>query len=298
MNGSPYSVRLGHPQAAARTARLKSAFVTAFLISQTAIFAHSLWLVGTIGPTLAAGGSALASGVMLGFLATVALSGRPRTSPNLPGVVSISAAGLALSLAGSGSAGSRLPLLYAVVAFAGTLVYVFWYSRLGRSESSLLGVGQALPDFEVQEADGTTLSASTFRGRPTVLVFFRGNWCPLCMAQIREVAGHYRELERRGAQVVLVSPQPHEKTSELAQRFDAPMRFLVDPDNAAARRLGIVHQAGLPLGMQALGYDTDTVLPTVVITDAEGRILFSDQTDNYRVRPEPQTFLRILDAAR
>ena len=35
-------------------------------------------------------------------------------------------------------------------------------------------------------------------------------------------------------------------------------------------------------------------MPTVIITDAERRIIFTHQTDNYRVRPEPATFLRAL----
>jgi len=43
-----------------------------------------------------------------------------------------------------------------------------------------------------------------------------------------------------------------------------------------------------------LGYDSDTVLPTAILTDQNGVILFTDQTDNYRVRPEPDTFLRVF----
>ena len=31
-----------------------------------------------------------------------------------------------------------------------------------------------------------------------------------------------------------------------------------------------------------------------IIVDANGTILFSDQTDNYRVRPEPETFFQAL----
>ena len=46
--------------------------------------------------------------------------------------------------------------------------------------------------------------------------------------------------------------------------------------------------------MQALGYDSDTVMPTVIITDREGRVVWTDETDNYRVRPEPETFLQVL----
>jgi hypothetical protein len=37
-------------------------------------------------------------------------------------------------------------------------------------------------------------------------------------------------------------------------------------------------------------------MPTVIIVDGEGRILYTDQTDNYRVRPEPDVFFRVLAA--
>jgi hypothetical protein len=48
--------------------------------------------------------------------------------------------------------------------------------------------------------------------------------------------------------------------------------------------------------MEPLGYEADSVLPTVLITDPYGTIIFADLTDNYRVRPEPSTFLAALDA--
>lgn len=46
-----------------------------------------------------------------------------------------------------------------------------------------------------------------------------------------------------------------------------------------------------------LGYEGDTVLPTLVVVDAEGRIVFADQTDNYRIRPTPDTVLAALRGA-
>jgi peroxiredoxin len=105
------------------------------------------------------------------------------------------------------------------------------------------------------------------------------------MAQIQEVADLYKQLAARGAQVALVSPQSHEQTRALARRFGVPFRYFVDPAGRAARALGIFHESGVP------------VFPTVIVSDAEGRILLADQTDNYRVRPDPTTFLAALDAA-
>jgi hypothetical protein len=72
--------------------------------------------------------------------------------------------------------------------------------------------------------------------------------------------------------------------------------FLTDDGNRAAEKLGIAHRNGLPAGMQALGYAGDTVLPTVIITAKGGEILWVHETDNYRVRPEPQTYLGVLQA--
>lgn len=51
------------------------------------------------------------------------------------------------------------------------------------------------------------------------------------------------------------------------------------------------------MGMEVLGYDSDTVMPTVIMTDATGKILFADLTDNYRLRPEPETFLKVFSQA-
>ena len=64
-----------------------------------------------------------------------------------------------------------------------------------------------------------------------------------------------------------------------------------------ARSLGIELENGPPFGMQALGYESETVLPTVIVVERGGRILWADETDNYRVRPEPETFIEILRAA-
>ncbi len=140
------------------------------------------------------------------------------------------------------------------------------------------------------------VTSAALTDKPSVWIFYRGNWCPLCMAQIREVADDYRRLEELGVRVALISPQPHRYTKSLAKKFDVTFDFLTDAGNRAAERLGIAHHNGLPAGMQALGYASDTVLPTVIITARGGEILWAHETDNYRVRPEPETYLSVLQA--
>lgn len=279
------------------TAHLKRFFVMPFFAFLGFVGIHSLWRVVTTGFAPVWVGSLVVAGTFFAFMGWMVGSGTARTSANLPVVLALSAAGVALSLltAGIGSTPGQLPLTYALLGFAGQILYVTWYSRLGRAPSPALRVGEMLPEFELEDEAGCPISAASFRGNPAVFLFYRGNWCPLCMAQIREISDQYKDLEARGAKVVLVSPQSHQNTRQLAARFDVPFRFLVDPGSRAASQLGILHRGGVPLGIP--GYDPDTVLPTAIVTDAEGRILLADQTDNYRVRPEPGTFLAALDRA-
>jgi len=202
---------------------------------------------------------------------------------------------MALALAGTviGFAGAITPGLVAAGALAITALYVFWYSRLARSPSPHLEIGRTLPSLSFRDLDGHEVNTSGWRGTPTILLFYRGNWCPLCNVQVQELAAGYREIEARGAQVVLVSPQPADLSRKLAAKFDAPMHFLVDAGNVAARTLGIEHPGGTPVIMRS--YDAETVFPTAIVLDAEGVVRFAHQTDNYRVRPDPALFLGVLD---
>jgi len=115
------------------------------------------------------------------------------------------------------------------------------------------------------------------------------------MAQIKEVATQYKKLSSLGAKVVLCAPQPEKNTQALAGKFDVPFIFLTDVNNRAAQALGIEMKNGLPAGMEMLGYEKDTLFPTVIITDDTGSIIYSDLTNNYRIRPEPEDFIDVLN---
>jgi peroxiredoxin len=243
-----------------------------------------------MGWALAAGVHALPGAYFAnGFLRPTA-----RTSPDLVGLQAATAIGAAATWRFARRHPVAATLAGAEVV--GWLAYTRWYSRFGRASPPALAIGATLPDdLPFVEHHRGPIVAAELRGRPTVLLFYRGNWCPLCMAQIGEIAERWREVEALGAQVALVSPQDEAHTRGLAARHSVAFRYLRDDGLEAARRLGIVNTDGTPAGM--IGYDSDTVLPTLVVTDAEGRIVYADQTDNYRVRPTPDTVLAALRGA-
>ena len=288
------------------TNRLKAVYVSLYLTVAGVLAALAVWHLtnaggevgrihyGWLGATLAN------APVVVTLLWWMLARRQPRTSAGLTPIMALAVSGLGLAAVSYqlNQPGAVDALIYAAVGLGGFLLYIKWYSVFSDRDSAALETGRTLPVFDLENADGSAISSDYFAGKTTLLMFYRGNWCPLCMAQIKEIAARYRELSERGVEIVLISPQPHTHTAKLAGRFDVPFRFLVDPGGKAGEALGIAAPGGLPLGMELFGYDQDTVMPTVIIVNAEGEILFADQTDNYRMRPEPDTLLRILDEHR
>jgi peroxiredoxin len=221
-----------------------------------------------------------------------------RTSADLPLLILVSAAGAVVTLWEAYMAHSAAwqPVAIALAGTTLLLLYVFWYSRLGRVPNARLEIRNKLPEFELADLDGGRVRSSQFLGAPAVWLFYRGNWDPFCVAQVHEIASRFADLEKLGVQLNLVSSQPAEKARQLAGELSAPVRFLVDRNAEVAEALDIAERHAIPAGTAA-GYARVGAMPTTIVTNASGTILFTDQTDNYRVRPEPDIYISILKRA-
>lgn len=242
---------------------------------------------------------AAASGPL--YLMLVVGSGRvARTSEKLPAMQLINAAGLLIAAYAFLAADVRLmAAIGALAVCAAGVIYVQWYvhvySSYNRKKSQNIIKGQALPDLPLEQLDGRPITSTSFIGKKTLIVFFRANWCPLCMAQLKEVIHRAERLSALGVAVRFISNQSLEKSQELAAKFDLPSHFeiLIDRDLRAAKCLEIEDINGTPLGM--VGYPRDTVMATVIALDQEGRVIFGDESDNYRVRPHPDAFMEVFN---
>lgn len=275
---------------------LKSIYISGYTTLLAVASTHSIIELSNAGLSSAWPGILIALLPSLFFFVRLFVSPVPRTSANLNSMLAFAIGGSIFSLIMASTPDEWFfSYLYGFsLSIGGGALYIYWYSRLGRNHNNVLENGQALPAFELKSSEGTIWNSEKVEGHPALMLFFRGNWCPLCMAQIKEVASHYQQLEEMGIKVYLVSPQPEKNTQSLAKKFKVNYNFMVDENNKAAKILGIDSQHGTPKGLEVLGYDSDTVLPTAILTDSKGNIIFTDQTDNYRVRPEPETFIKVF----
>lgn len=276
---------------------LKSIYISNYMMLAMALAGYSGWMIYQGADPIGWGGVMLTSGPIVMVISWLMMfRNMARTSAHFPILNLLATVGVGLSgWAWYSHGGGALTLSLAVIGWVGFVMYAYWFSSFGgRKPSARLKVGSLLPAFTVKGADGASVTSAQLADRPAILIFFRGNWCPLCMAQVKELVGRYKEISALGVRVALISPQPHKNTQALAKKFGVQFDFLTDQGNAAARALGINQKHGLPIGMQMMGYASETVLPTVIITDQDGKIVWTHETDNYRIRPEPDVYLDVL----
>lgn len=275
--------------------RIKRVYGPLYFLGNLGVFVHSVYEAAVAQSDPGFWGAALATlpGVFF-FVRLTVLKHLARTSASLPSLLVGSFAGIALTL--FLSEGTPLAWVYSIaVGLLGSQLYTWWYSVLGRPAQAGPNVGDQLPLFEFRDQHGELTTTSALDGEYVLLLFYRGSWCPLCTTQIQEIAADYQKLASRGVRTICLSPQPETETRALAERFAVPMTFGVDEDGRIAEKLGLWHTQGIPLGVHP-SFGSDTVFPTVLLADGKGEIIFADLTDNYRVRPEPSTFLSIIDA--
>lgn len=187
---------------------------------------------------------------------------------------------------------------------ADTMTYTPWEDE---SVIDPLPVGASIPaDSNVLAMDGTPFDLNAaVADKPTVLIFYRGGWCPYCNAHLRELQQSAPALQEMGYQMLAISPDAPEQLRSLETDANLSYQLLSDKDVAVAAKFGlrfklsqqyIDHVVSTPsqtnLATQNNGY---MLTPGAFVLDTNGVIRFAYVNNNYTVRVS-QTAL--LDAAR
>ena len=174
-----------------------------------------------------------------------------------------------------------------------------------------VAVGDILPDAQLVGLDGQIVSLSSVTaGRPAVLVFYRGAWCPYCNITLRTYERDLRpELDRLGVALVAISPQTPDGSTAAVQGGELKFPVLSDPSNAFVRALGIVTEpsaaaraAHTELGFDVADSNADSTagipFPTVLIIGADHTVRFVDVHVDYTTRTEvPAILLAVTQAS-
>ncbi len=182
------------------------------------------------------------------------------------------------------------------IALVAIAAYLFYRSRSGRPVPDAIRRGRPLPEFSALDEQGNPLHSTDLKGTPAVMIFVRGNWCPFCSRQVRNLTGYYKQIVELGAKLIFVSPKPQETTRRVAEFFEVELEFWLDESLAATRQLGLLFEAAVPADYRK-EYGEDTIWPTSLVIDAAGIIRYVELSKHIIDRPNPKTLLRELQQA-
>ena len=170
-------------------------------------------------------------------------------------------------------------------------------------------VGTTAPPFTLQDSTGHQVSLQELvdSGRHTVLIWYRGAWCPFCSATLKAYNERVDDFAARNAQLVAITPTLPEYTAKTVQERGLKFRaVLSDVGNAVAKRYGTLNQLNedlrnisrkLGTDYKTLYGDQDSNLPhpgMFVVEANTGLLVFSRVQMDYRVRVEPEELLQVL----
>jgi peroxiredoxin len=109
------------------------------------------------------------------------------------------------------------------------------------------------------------------------------------MSELQGLGAEVSDAERAGVEILAVSPDPNERSQQVAEGLRLGFRFLADRDLAVTRRWGLVHPGAGPDGQ-------DVPRPATIVLDRDGVVRWFSVSRNYQVRPDPDEVLRAVRA--
>lgn len=169
-----------------------------------------------------------------------------------------------------------------------------WVSKRGlRPVPAQLKPGGPLPDFHAVDEQGIAVRSTALKGSPSVILFVRGNWCPFCSAQVKNLTKYYKDITDLGARLILLTPKPLETTRRVAEFFEVDFEFWLDDSLTVAKQLELLQKTGVPRDYDR-EYGHDTVWPTALVIDTAGIIRYTELSKHISDRPDPELLLREL----
>jgi peroxiredoxin len=165
---------------------------------------------------------------------------------------------------------------------------------------SPLLIGETLPNATLKNSAGLEVQfTDIIQKKPTVLVFYRGGWCPYCNVQLSGLGAIETEIINLGYQIVAVSPDDFANLKTLEEQDSVHYKLFSDPGANLIQQVGIGFKTALKtkgyIAAKTKGKVTEILpVPTVMIVNQKGAILFEYINPNYKTRLSSEMLLAVL----
>jgi peroxiredoxin len=180
-------------------------------------------------------------------------------------------------------------LLTALALIFSTLAVYAQLPEKAEDVSPLL-IGEKIPETQVLTIDGKPASTNDlFKAGKTIVIFYRGGWCPYCNTHLNEVGQIEAELRALGYSIIAISPDAPENLKKSVDKNKLTYTLVSDKTGALAKAMGIAFKAPqayekLLTPNQGEAAELHLPVPALFLVNEEGEILFEYINPNYKKR--------------
>jgi peroxiredoxin (alkyl hydroperoxide reductase subunit C) len=134
----------------------------------------------------------------------------------------------------------------------------------------MIAVGEQAPDFTLRDQDGEKVSLADYRGRKVLLIFYPGDFSPMCGDQLSIYQEVKPEIEEKGVELLGVSVDSFFAHKAFQEKLGIDTRLLSDfePKGEVARAYGSY--------VEKLGFANRTL----VLVDEDGTVSWTYESDD------------------
>ena len=176
---------------------------------------------------------------------------------------------------------------------------------LGAENVAPLKVGAQAPTAIVKTLAGADFDlGQAFAAKPTVLIFYRGGWCPFCNRQLSGLQDYAPKFLALGYQILAVCTDKPEDLKATMDKHQLTYTLLSDRDMAAAAAFRVAFRLTdqdekkyqtYHIGVPEIPGEADghwLPVPSIFIIGTDGVIKFVEFNPDYRIRPPTEEILK------
>ena len=165
---------------------------------------------------------------------------------------------------------------------------------------SPLLVGEKLPFTDLKTPDGKSINTQAlFAEKPSVVLIYRGGWCPYCNVHLSEVQEMEDEIIELGYQIIAVSPDSPQNLKVTTEKEELRYNLYADAYGKFIKSAGIAFKASpnyndlLDKKSEGLN-DGFLPVPSVFVVDRSGKIEFEHISPDYKTRLSGKLLLSVV----
>jgi peroxiredoxin len=167
-----------------------------------------------------------------------------------------------------------------------------------------LKVGENVPTVELTSLENTQVSLQEIvKNKPTILLFYRGGWCPYCNKHLAAVGQSKDEILALGYQIVGISPDAPEELKKSVSKNKLEYDLYSDGDGTLMKGMGIAFKAPRKYSNMLLKHSGDKnadilPVPSLFVVGEDGKIIYEYVNADYKTRMSPEELIKKLESLR